>query len=122
LTEEEAINKTTRDLLQFDLIHEDSREDVKFHLRLLWVVAWEQRGKELAMSNCKAIVILDKNKHILNSYPNVKQGVKKEKYSMTTVFNSLHNHNKPTSRGHYWYYKDEWDKLNSSLNEVLHQV
>ena len=120
MTEEQVINKVVRDLLQFDLIHEDSREDVKFHLKLLWTVAWEVRGKELAMSNCREVVILNKDRKFIKSYPNVKQGVRKEKYSMTTVFNSLHNHDKSTSRGHFWYYKEDWDAISQS--EVSPQV
>jgi hypothetical protein len=98
-----VVNRIARDMRMQGLICEDCTEDVKFHLRLLWVASWESRGKILSDTLSRPVYQLTREGKLITEYHNVQIAARKAKYSRGTIYNSLHS-GRATKRGHIWKY------------------
>jgi predicted NUDIX family phosphoesterase len=99
-----AINRTVRDLKMFGLINEEGTEDVKFHLNLLWIVAWEQRGRELTAHNKRKIIQYNKENKEIERYNSIDEAAKILKYNRDVIDDSISERTKFTKKGYYFKY------------------
>jgi hypothetical protein len=98
-----AVNKVTMDLKLFGLISEESTEDVKAHLRLLWQVAWEERGRSLGHE--RKILLFNRDGKQIGEFASQLKAARKVRYSDRAIARALQT-GKRTRAGHYWKYAE----------------
>jgi hypothetical protein len=101
-----AVAKVLKDLIQFGLIKEDDRGQVRLHLDRLYTAGWEEKNKAWADKRSISVIQCDKKGKPIQEFHNVLIAARKAKYSRVTIYTSLKT-GKPTQRGHIWKYKEE---------------
>jgi len=119
MNQDKVINKTLRDLKDFELIHPVDSGDIRPFFERVYVAGWE-KGWEESMNSFgknreRKVVRYNKQGNLIDEYDSILKAAKEVKYTDRKIYRALKS-GKPTREGHVWKYKEGNDEsLPSSL-------
>jgi hypothetical protein len=113
-----AIKRMISTLKKDPDIPSECLEHIQYALELMWQVGWEHRNKELGQHHLKPIKQLDRDGHIVQVYPSLKDAAIVVGY----IYKSLQRAVRRGSYTHYRQYKWEYvEKLVEGIGEIEQQ-
>lgn len=96
-----AFDVTMRAIKAEDRIPDQYHGFLHPHLRRMYVAGYDQRGREFVGHNQCPVTLLDRNRHPLGNYPNIRHAARRTHYATQTIRDSLRSE-EATHRGEFW--------------------
>jgi hypothetical protein len=105
MDQERAVNKVVRDMVDFGLISDESTEDVRIHLRLLWTAGYDYYRINEFNRNQRKIDYFNKKGDLIETFTSIEEAGRRLKIGRGTVDDILYGKSKGRrNTGNYFKY------------------